>query len=186
MLTGGRSCHSTWGQAVGEGSIRQALCHRGGHPGVFWCCFSHTWGQVTHCTPWISVSPRPQGPAECHREAGHTPLGSWRWPTLARSGPCPCPRQFLSPQPSLGRAGKHRLHRPVQLPSSGWGWSLAGCGSSQAWLGTDWLGVARRWDATAPDCPGGALSRCCWASVGQGIREASGGKVPCPPTISWV
>ena len=105
MLTGGRSCHSTWGQAVGEGSIRQALCHRGGHPGVFWCCFSHTWGQVTHCTPWISVSPRPRGPAECHREAEHTPLGSWRWLTLARSGPCPCLRQFLSPQPSLGLHG---------------------------------------------------------------------------------
>lgn len=70
--------------------------------------------------------------------------------------------------------------------SSGWGWPLAVCWSSQAWLGTDWLGVAQRWDATAPDCPGGALSRCCWASVGQGIREASGGKAPCPPTISWV
>ena len=65
-------------------------------------------------------------------------------------------------------------HRPVQHSQLGMGLAFGWMWPSRAWLGTTWLRVARWWDAGAPDCPGGALSRCCWVSVGQGIREASG------------
>ena len=68
-------------------------------------------GRWPGCTPCISVSPQPRGPAEPHREAGLAPLSRRHRPTLARSGPSPrdppAAKQFLSPgaQPWPSRQG---------------------------------------------------------------------------------
>lgn len=51
---------------------------------------------------------------EVSREAGHTPLGSWRWPRWPARGRAPAPQAVSQPLAQLGEAGKHRLHRPVQ------------------------------------------------------------------------